>query len=443
MTGHRISRRTVLRGLGTAAALPWLSAMARPATAAPQSDPLRMLFLYVPNGVRMQAWRPGHEGTLTELPPILKPLEPYREYVTVLSELTLNGARPLGDGPGDHARAAAAFLTGAHPKKTGGADIHNGVSVDQVAAESLGKETRFPSLELGVDPSAQAGACDSGYSCVYSSTLSWRSPTSPLAKETNPRAIFNRLFGDARSREAGDQRLVAQRKSILDFLADDATSLRRELGPGDRRKLDEYFYAVRQVEQRLERVEKENRLFAAGLEPPPEVSRRAFSDRLKLLMDMMVLALQTDSTRVITCMFANEGSIRSYPEVGAAEGHHSLSHHEKNPAKLDLLEKIDTFHVEHVRYFLDKLYATEEGGGRLLDHCLIVYGSGISDGNRHNHDDLPILLMGRGGGHRGARHRIYPKETPLANLYLALLNLAGIAETKFADSTGPLEGLLG
>ncbi|RMF95163.1 MAG: DUF1552 domain-containing protein, partial [Planctomycetota bacterium] len=395
---------------------------------------------YVPNGIHMPAWRPKEAGPLGTLPSSLAPLAEFKDYLTVLSELTLNGARPLGDGPGDHARSAAAFLTGAHPHKTDGADIRNGISVDQQAAEILGKETRFPSLEVGLDPSAQAGRCDSGYSCAYVSTISWRSPTSPVAKETNPRAIFERLFGDANTVAARSDRQAMYRKSVLDFAAAEAASLRAQLGPADRRKLDEYLYAVRQIERRLERVEAEDAMQAAARKAPPEQPPRAFVERLRLLMDMMILALQTDATRVVTCMVCNAGSNRTYPEVGANEGHHSLSHHQNDPRKLDLLAKINRHHIVQFAYFLKQAAEVDFDGASLLDSALIMYGSGISDGNRHNHDNLPIILLGKGNGAvRPGRHLVYAKDTPLANLYLKMLHEVGMDVDRFADSTGPLD----
>ncbi|GAB6167523.1 DUF1552 domain-containing protein [Thermostilla marina] len=438
MKRKHLSRRTVLRGLGTALFLPWLDAM-RPALGIESKPPMRLVYFYVPNGIHMPAWRPKEAGPLGTLPPSLEPLTEFKDYLTILSELTLNGARSLGDGPGDHARSAAAFLTGAHPHKTDGADIRNGISVDQQAAQVLGKETRFPSLEVGLDPSAQAGRCDSGYSCAYVSTISWRSPTSPVAKETNPRAIFERLFGDAKTSVGRTDRQAMYRKSVLDFAAEEAASLRAQLGPGDRRKLDEYLYAVRQIERRLERIEAEDAMQAAARKAPPAQPPRAFVERLRLLMDMMILALQTDATRVVTCMVCNAGSNRTYPEVGAKEGHHSLSHHQNDPRKLDLLAKINRHHIEQFGYFLKQAAEVAFDGASLLDSALIMYGSGISDGNRHNHDDLPIILLGKGNGAvRPGRHLVYEKNTPLANLYLKMLHEIGMDIDRFADSTAPL-----
>ncbi len=448
---QRISRRTILRGLGTAVALPWLEAMtpntvfgAAGKGSAAAEPPRRMAFLYVPNGMHMPDWTPEKEGPLDELPPILEPLASLRSELTVLSGLTLNGGRALGDGPGDHARSVASFLTTAHPVKTGGKDIRNGVSVDQVAAAAVGHKTRFASLELGCEPSRQGGKCDSGYSCVYTSNMSWRTPTSPMTKEVNPRAVFDRLFGTGdEAAPEGLARRSRHRKSVLDLVAEDAGSLKRRLGRPDQQKLDEYLYAVRQIERRIEQSEK-----LAGREidvpdfPRPEGVPRGFDDHVKLMADMIVLAWQTDSTRIATFMLTNAGSNRSYPDIGVRSGHHELSHHGKKKEKQEQISKINRFHAGLLAYFLERLRAVREGDRSLLDGSMVMYGSGISDGNRHNHDDLPILLAGRGGGTVTAgRHLRYPDETPLGNLYLAMLHRMGLKEEQFGDSSGLLEGL--
>jgi hypothetical protein len=439
---RQISRRTVLRGIGTAIALPWLeSIMPRLSLAAPGGLPRRMAFFSVPNGVHMPDWTPKREGPLDVLPPILASLEPLKSSVAVLTGLALDGGRPHRDGPGDHARSAASFLTGAHPYKTAGKDIRNGVSVEQAAAERVGRLTRFASLELGCERSGQAGNCDSGYSCAYSSNISWRTPTSPMSKEVNPRAVFDRLFGPAeltaedRARHARQER---RRKSILDFAAEDAAELRRKLDPSDGRKLDEYLYAVRDVERRLQKAETAAASLPAG--GPPAGTPKEFAEHVRLMMDMIVLAFQTDSTRIVTFMYLNEGNNRSYPEIGVRAGHHELSHHGRNPEKQAQISKINRYHLGLLAEFLQKLDAAKEGDGTLLHSAMIVYGSGLSDGDRHNHDDLPILLAGRGGGTiLGGRHLRYPKETPLTNLYLAMLDRMGAVMPKFSDSTGELE----
>ena len=439
---RQVSRRTVLRGVGTAIALPWLeSIMPRLSQAADGGPPRRMAFFSVPNGVHMPDWTPKNEGSLDVLPPILAPLEPLKSSVTLLSGLALDGGRPHGDGPGDHARSAASFLTGAHPYKTNGKDIRNGVSVDQAAAEKLGRLTRFASLELGCEPSAQAGNCDSGYSCAYTSNISWRTPTSPLSKEVNPRAVFDRLFGPAepaaenRARRAQQER---RRQSVLDFAAEDAAELRRKLDQSDGRKLDEYLYAVREIERRLQKAEGVAASVPASARPAG--TPKEFAEHVRLMMDMIVLAFQTDSTRIATFMYLNEGSNRSYPEIGVRAGHHELSHHGRDPEKQAQISKINRYHLGLLAELLQKLNAAKEGDSTLLHSAMILYGSGLSDGDRHNHDDLPILLAGRGGGTIPAgRHLRFSKDTPLTNLYLAMLDRMGVAMPKFSDSTGKLE----
>lgn len=439
---QRISRRTLLRGTGAAIALPWLeSVMPGLSQAAQSGPPRRMAFFSVPNGIHMPDWTPKGEGPLDALPAILAPLEPLKTSITVLTGLTLDGGRPHRDGPGDHARSAASFLTGAHPRKTDGKDIRNGVSVDQAAAEKVGHRTRFASLELGCERGAQAGNCDSGYSCAYSSNISWRTPTTPVSKEVNPRAVFDRLFGRAeltaedRERRAHEER---RRKSVLDFVAEDAADLRRKLDAGDGRKLDEYLHAVREIERRLQKAE------AAAASVPkaarPGGTPKEFAEHARLMMDMIVLAFQTDATRIVTFMYANEGSNRSYPEIGVRAGHHELSHHGRNPEKQSQIRQINRHHLGLFGEFLRKLNAVKEGDSTLLASAMIMYGSGLSDGDRHNHDDLPILLAGRGGETiRPGRHVRYPKETPLTNLYLAMLDRMGARLEKFSDSTGRLE----
>jgi len=447
---HSISRRTVLQGLGAAVALPWLEAMLpRQAMAASlgagAKAPLRMAFLFVPNGKHMEDWTPREEGTLGELPSILQPLKKHREQMLVLSGLTLNGGRALGDGPGDHARCVASFLTGAHPRKTDGKNIRNGPSIDQVAAGQIGHLTRFPSLELGVEPSSQGGRCDSGYSCIYTSNMSWRTDTSPMSKEINPRAVFDRLFGGGNSKEQlrNQAQRDQKRKSILDFVAEDAGDLNRRLGKTDQQKLDEYLYAVRQIERRISEAEK-----LRGVEPDvpdyprPEGVPRDFAEHARLMMDMMVLAMQTDSTRIMTFMFTNAGSNRSYRQVGVSEGHHDLSHHGGNRDKQAKISKIDQFHTTQLAYFLDRLAETKELDGTLLDHSMVLYGSGLGDGNRHNHDNLPIMLAGKANGTlKTGRHVKYDRDTPLTNLYRAMLTRMGVKAPKFSDSTGELSDL--
>jgi hypothetical protein len=447
----KITRRTVLRGMGTVVALPLLEAMTptRVFGAADAGKPaVRMAFLAIPNGVNVKAFTPEQEGTSWEIPPTLEPIAKFKNDINVLSGLTLNGGRALGDGPGDHARSAASFLTGAHPVKTSGADIRNGQSVDQAAAERIGHLTRFASLELGIERSAQAGSCDSGYSCAYSSNIAWRNETSPLAKEIDPRSVFDRLFGVeeraemAKSREKRDK----YKKSVLDFVLEDAKSLQHQLGISDQRKLDEYLYAVREIEQRLMRVEK---LGAPSDDESPNYPRpagvpRDFSAHVRLMFDLMALAFQTDQTRIISFMYANEGSNRSYVPVEVREGHHELSHHGRDKTKLEKIARIDKYHMAEFAYLLEKLSSIQENGVKLLDNCMVMIGSGLGDGDRHNHDNLPIVLAGKGGGTIATgRHLKYPAETPLTNLYRSMMERAGATVDKFSDSTGPLARLEG
>jgi len=439
-----LSRRTVLRGLGVAVSLPWLEAMG-PLVAwgntTPRAKPApnRMAFLYVPNGANMADWTPQAEGTDFELSPILEPLAPVREHLLVLSGLTADKARPNGDGGGDHARALGAFLTGTQPRKTAGTDIRAGISVDQVAAGRIGEQTWLPSLEIGCEAGAMAGNCDSGYSCVYSSTMSWRSATQPLPKEVNPKSVFERMFSTTPSAARAER--DARRKSVLDFVREDSQDLAGRLGANDRRKLDEYFSSIRDVEQRIAKSAESPSLPASGYPAPAGVPRQ-YEEHVRLMCDLIALAFQADVTRVCTFVLANEGSNRSYAFIDVPEGHHDLSHHGNDQAKKDKIRQINTFHVRQLAYLLEKLRSIPEGDGTLLDHAMIAYGSGNSDGNRHNHDDLPILLAGSGCGTiQPGRHLRYPNETPLTNLWLALLNRQSIEVAQLGDSTGVLQGL--
>lgn len=449
---NSLSRRTLLRGMGTALALPFLDVMlpqrllsAVSASPADAAHPLRMAFLYVPNGIHMADWTPSQDGDAFELPATLKPLESVRSHVNVLSGLTLDGAHAHGDGGGDHARSVAAFLTGAHPRKTNGADIQNGISVDQIAAEAVGGKTRFASLELGLEASAQAGNCDSGYSCAYASNMSWRTPTSPVAKEVDPGAVFDRLFAGQTVTETKKAKSFRERyrKSVLDFVLEDANDLRKKLPNTDRQKLDEYLYGVRDVERRYLGVEKLG-MTEEGVPdyPRPAGVPKAMAEHAELMLDMMSLAMQTDSTRILSFMFTNAGSNRGYPEIGVSEGHHDCSHHGKDAEKQRKIALINRFHVERFAYFVDRLSKIREGEGSLLDNCMIVYGSGISDGDRHNHDDLPILLAGHGNGRiQSGRHIRYKNGTPLCNLYLWMLHQMDVSAESFGDSNGVIDQL--
>jgi hypothetical protein len=402
-----------------------------------------MAFVYVPNGIHMADWMPAAAGPLAELPTILKPLSAFAQDLLVLSGLTLDSARSHGDGGGDHARAMASFLTGRHPRKSEGNGLRAGISIDQLAAAKVGKATRFASLEIGCEGGKYAGQCDHGYSCAYQTNLSWRSATTPAAKEIDPRLVFERLFGGAAQGDSETQRARRERdnKSILDFVAEDASQLRGKLGASDRRKLDEYLSGVREIEQRIVRAQPVVEVGQTKY-PRPTGVPGDYREHLRLMSDLLVLAFQADLTRIATFVFANDGSNRGYRNIGVPEGHHDLSHHGGDPMKQGKVRKINEFHVEQLAYLLGRLKAVKEGGGTLLDNCTIIYGSGISDGDRHNHEDLPILLAGKGGGTlKTGRHIRYPRETPLTNLYVSLLDRMAVPVGSFGDSTGPLAGL--
>jgi hypothetical protein len=450
-----ISRRTALRGLGVSMALPMLDAMlparasaatALAAGAAPAAAPVRIAFVFMPNGVNYDAWAPITEGAAGafKLSQTLEPLTPVRSHLNIFTGLTLKKARANGDGPGDHARSSASFLTGSQARKTAGNDIRNGVSVDQLAASKIGANTRLPSVELGCEHGPSAGNCDSGYSCAYSSNISWRDDHTPVPKVVDPAVAFERLFGDATQAAAAKERL-SRRQSILDFVLEDSRSLAKKLGASDQQKLDQFQTAVREIEQRIERARKETAPRKIPTTAAPAGIPDKLSEHMDLMYDMLLLAFQTDTTRVGTLMLANDGSNRTFAEIGIKEGHHHLSHHENNKEMVEKIRKIDRFHVERFAKFVQKLSQTKEsdGSGTLLDNSLILLGGGISDGNKHNHEDLPIIVVGRGGGIgtnavKTGRLIKSPRETPLCNLYLAMLERAGAPQQSFADSTGAL-----
>lgn len=433
-----LPRRTFLRGAGFTFGLPLLDAMIPARLSAAVEKPIRLMVIYAPTGKIMDQWTPKSEGKDFEYTRILKPLERHRDDVLVISGLAANNGRALGDGAGDHARAASSYLTGAHPKKTEGADIRCGISMDQVAAARLASHTRFPSLEITCEDSRQAGSCDS-YSCVYQS-ISWKSETQPLPPEMNPRNVFERLFGDAA--EAGTEQDRAARRSyrrsVLDLAFRDAERLKTSLGPTDRRKIDEYMSAIREIELRIERAERESAELPKGLQAPSGIPT-SYREHSRLLFDLSLLAFQTDSTRVVTFMLAREGGLRTYPEAGVPEAHHSITHHRNIPGEIEKVAKVNTFHVEQFSYFVDKLKGTRDGEGTLLDHTITLYGSPLGDPNVHDHGNLPTLLVGRGRGTvKPGRHLRFPKETPIANLHVSLLDIMGVRADKVGDSTGPL-----
>jgi hypothetical protein len=440
MMRKKLSRRTFLRGAGATIALPLLDAMIPTGRAAKKiKAPRRLAFVYVPNGIDMPNWTPTKEGAGFDLPCILGPLAPYRDELLPMSGLMQNNGRALGDGPGDHARAAASYLTAAHPKKTDGADIWAGVSVDQVAAQKVGSITRFPSLELGLEDWKLSGNCDSGYSCAYVNSIAWRTPTTPLPPEINPRLVFERLFGADSGDPATRARRARYNKSILDFVLEDSRRLQGTLGPTDQRKLDEYLSAVREIEKRIESAERTNQTFTPSIEKPAGIPID-FSQHARLMFDLLAVAFQADLTRIATFMLAREGSTRAYREINISDAHHPLTHHRNNQEMIDKICQINRYHIEQFAYLVGRLKAIKEGDGSLLDHAVVVYGSGLSDGNRHDHADLPVLVAGRGAGAlRTGRHVRYPYETPMANLYVALLDLMGVPTESFGDSTGKLE----
>jgi hypothetical protein len=441
-----LSRRTALRGLGAAVALPWLEAMTPRlvrATEPTAKGPTRLAFVYVPNGVHMPDWTPRATGAGFDLPPVLEPLKSVRDDVTVLGGLALDPARAHGDGGGDHARAMATFLTGTHPRKTGGADLRAGISVDQVAAREVGRATRFASLEIGCEGGRNAGQCDHGYSCAYQVNLSWRGEATPAAKEVDPRLLFERLFGSQVSSGADPSanRRERRERSLLDFVAEDARRLRDKLGVADRRKVDEYLTGVREIERRIDSARPVIEVGQATLSPPAGIPGD-YREHLRIMADLLVLAFRADLTRIATFVFANDGSNRSYGAIGVPEGHHDLSHHGQEARKVDKIRTINRFHVEQFAYLVERLKEAREGEDSLLDRSMVVYGSGISDGNAHAHEDLPILLAGRGNGTlQPGRHIRLPGETPLTNLHVSVLDRMGVPTEAFGDSTGRLAAL--
>jgi hypothetical protein len=440
-----IPRRTFLRGLGATIALPLLDSMIPSrglASQSPRRGPMRMAFVYVPNGANMVDWTPKKSGADFELPMILEPLKNVRSHIQVLSGLMHQKAAPNGDGAGDHARASATFLTGVQAYKTAGADIHIGVSADAVCAAKIGRATRLPSLELGIDRGQRAGNCDSGYACAYQFNISWRSPEVPNPPEINPRAVFDMMFGSGSKSDRAEDRAKREdlRKSILDFAMDDAKQMQARLDANDRAKLDEYLTSIREIEQRIENAKKFSDVIPDYAKKPSGLPSD-YGQHVKLMFDLLALAFQTDNTRIATFIMAHDGSNRPYPNIGISEGHHDLSHHDGNEEKKAKIAKINRFHMTQFAAFLEKMQNTKEGDGTLLDHSMIVYGGGISDGNRHNHDDLPVLLAGGGCGTlQPGRHVEFNRE-PMTNLFLAMLDRMGASAERIGDSTGKLANI--
>src|SRR5437016_2233416 len=446
VTKKSLPRRTFLRGVGATLALPFLDSMVPALAATVGAKPaLRLAFVYHPVGMIMDRWTPAAEGAAFEFTPTMKALAPFREQLVVLSGLAQVQGRALGDGAGDHAREGATWLTGVHPKKTEGAGIRAGISADQIAARELGAKTQLASLELGLESPSLAGGCDSGYSCAYTNTVSWRGPTTPLPVEVNPRAVFERLFGDGESTDpAARLALLNEQRSILDYVSGSIDRLETKIGKSDRNKLNEYLEAIRDIERRIQKAEQQSaELKLPTIERPSSIPE-AFEDHARLMMDLQVIAFQTDMTRVISFMMGRAGSNRPYRSIGISDGHHSITHHQNDPVKIASVAKIDAHLVTTFAYFLEKLKSTPDGDGNLLDHSLILYGSGLGDANVHTHHELPTALLGGGAGQiKGGRHLNYPKDTPLNNLLVSLLDKAGVRTENFGDATGELEHLSG
>ncbi|MGB0599058.1 MAG: DUF1552 domain-containing protein [Rubripirellula sp.] len=438
----RIRRRTMLRGTAVAMGLPLLEMMrptARQISAMEaSSSPVRMACIFFPNGAIMPDWNPTVEGDQWQLSKTLAPLQPFKSKLNVIRNLAHDNGRAHADGAGDHARCAATFLTAARPVKTSG-NIQLGVSIDQVAASQLAGQTPLPSIELGLEPSRNAGSCDSGYSCAYSSNISWRNDKQPIPKEITPRMAFERMFTRQDSAERRQRDFV--RQSILDVVQHDAQKLMQRVGQTDKRKLDEYFTSIREIELRIQRAEEEDQKALPSIEVP--FGRiEAFREHARLMYDMMAIGFQTDTTRVATFMLDNAGGNRRYTEIGVNDAHHGMSHHRNRPEPVAKLQKIDHYLVEQFAYFLGKLDSIPDGDGTLLDQSIVLYGSGISDGNRHNHGDLPIVLAGGGGGQVTTGRYIQPEhERPMGNLFLSMLDIMGTPVDSIGDSSGRLDEL--
>ena len=434
ITKKSIPRRMMLRGIGASLALPLLDGMvpaAVPLRKTAAKPVQRLGVVYVPNGMMMDHWTPAAEGTDFDFPMILEPLEPFRSSVQMLS-----GMRGM-DAEGSHARASTRFLTGMASQRDDGSSISAGISMDQIAGRVLGRQTQLATLELGLDGRDFAGSCDEGFSCAYTNTISWANETTPLPMEINPRVVFERLFGDSGSTDPGVRKArLAKDASLLDSVTERATDLSRELGSSDRVKLGQYLEAVRDIERRIQMAEKQSDRELPVVDQPAGIPT-TFGEHAKLMFDLLALAYETDLTRVATFMMGREITGRTYPEIGVRDAHHPISHHQKDPIKLEKLRKINRFHVELFSDFIELLASTPDGDGTILDHAMIVYGAGMSDSNTHGSYDLPILLAGGGAG-RGGRHIRYPEDTPLANLHLRLLDKMGIPIEALGDATGPL-----
>jgi len=443
VTRKHLPRRAFLRGVGATLALPLLDGMVPAfASAAERRATRRLTIAYVPNGIQMEQWTPAVDGAAFELTPILEPLAPFRDRTLIVTGLANKPAMPeTGEGTGDHVRAAATYLTGVHPKKTEGPDIRAGISMDQIAARTLGEGTQLQSLELCLDSNELIGACEAGYSCAYANTLSWRNETTPLPMENQPRAVFERLFGDSDDTTASArQARLSEDRSLLDSLIDQVRGLERRLSVRDRAKLSQYLEAIRDIERRIQAAEAQSALELPAMERPTGGIPSTFAEHARMMFDLQLLAFQCDLTRVTTFLMSREVSPRTYTEIGIPDPHHGLSHHQNNPVAMQKLAKINRYHVEQLAYFLDKMASTPDGDKTLLDHSTILYGCGISDSNLHTHDNLPILVIGGGAGTLvGGRHVRVRKDTPLTNLQVTLLENLGVPDDHLGDSTGRLD----
>jgi hypothetical protein len=427
--------------MGVSLALPLLDAMT-PAFAAPRAKPpCRMLVNYVPNGIVMQDWLPASTGMDFALPNILQPMEPHRSRMLLIEGLAQHFGWPNGDGTGDHARAASTYLTGVHIRKTGGSDIAAGISMDQIAAHQLGSRTRIPSLELTCEDGRMVGVCDTGYSCVYSDNISWRSAATPGSPEVDPRAVFETLFSSEDPDPAVRAATRRRDSSILDWVLGETHSLENQLGPADRGKLDEYLTSVREIEMRIQSAGQRNDAVRAPIEKPAAIPAQ-LSGHLRLMYDLLRVAFQTDATRIATLMVGREGSLRSYDEIGVPESHHPITHHQGRASLIEKVVRINCHHMRLFSEFVASLARTENGDGSLLDHTMILYGAGLADGNSHQHDHLPTMLVGSAcGGIRSGRFLQVPPQTPITNLYVSMLTRMGVAIEKLGDSTGELSEL--
>ena len=442
VTKKHLSRRTFLHGVGATIALPYLDAMT-PAFASAAKPVTRAAFVYTANGIIMKDWTPTKIGNNFDLSKTLSPLRNFQDQTVIISGLDHKNGEALGDGPGDHARAGASWLTGAHPKKTRGADIRNGQSIDQAIAQQIGQTTPLPSLEIGLQDVRMVGGCDSGYSCAYSNTISWSSPTSPLPYETNPRRVFERLFGDGETTDPKARAMqLKQNRSLLDFVLQDTQRLVPKLGASDRSKLSDYLDSVREVERRIQNVEQREAAELPALDRPEGIPP-SFEDHLKIMSDLIAIAFQADLTRVVTFMFSREGGNRAYPSIGVPDAHHGLSHHQNDPVRMGRLQSIDQYHVEMFSYLLGKLRDSEDDTGSILENSVVLYGSSLSDSNAHLHNNLPTVLVGGASGKlKGGRHLRVPDGTPMTNMLLSIADGLDVPIEKFGDSSGHLPGIL-